>query len=55
MMSLIGLHKFADIIFGITQKPLYIISRLFDNPLSKYLIFNRISRMQCQFWVIYQN
>ena len=26
LMSWIGLHKFADIIFGITQKPLYIIS-----------------------------
>ena len=26
MMSWIGLHKFADAIFGITQKPLYIVS-----------------------------
>ena len=24
MMSWIGLHKFAGVIFGITQKPLYI-------------------------------
>ena len=24
MMPLIGLHKFADVILGITQKPLYI-------------------------------
>ena len=23
-MSSIGLHEFADVIFGITQKPLYI-------------------------------
>ena len=29
--------------------------RLFDNPLSKYLIFRIISCMQCLFWVIYQN
>ena len=26
MMSRIGLHKFADVSFGITQKPLYTIS-----------------------------
>ena len=26
MMSWIGLHKFADVIFAITQKPLYISS-----------------------------
>ena len=29
--------------------------RLFDNPLSKYLIFKIISRMKWLFWVIYQN
>ena len=29
--------------------------RHFDNPLSKYLIFKRISRIQWLFWVIYQN
>ena len=28
---------------------------LFDNPLSKYLTFKRISCMQWLFWVIYQN
>ena len=26
MMSWNGMHKFADVIFGITQKPLYIAS-----------------------------
>ena len=26
MMSWIGFHKFADVIFGITKKPLYITS-----------------------------
>ena len=26
MMSWIGLHKFVDVILGITQKPLYITS-----------------------------
>ena len=26
MMSWIGLHKFADAIFGITQKPIYVTS-----------------------------
>ena len=29
--------------------------RLFDNGLSKYLIFERISCTQWLFWVIYQN
>ena len=29
--------------------------RLFNNPLSKYLIFRIISCMKCLFWVIYQN
>ena len=29
--------------------------RLFDNPLSKYLTFKRISCMQWLFWVIFQN
>ena len=28
MMSLIGLHELADVIFGITEKPLYITSNL---------------------------
>ena len=30
MMSWIDLHKFADLIFGITQKPLYIGSSDLD-------------------------
>ena len=74
----IGLHWFADLVFRITQKPLYITSsnwvkwyskrdwaqnkkmkltflRLFDNPLSKILIFKKISCMQWLFWIIYQN
>ena len=29
--------------------------RLFNNPLSQYLIFRIISCMKCFFWVIYQN
>ena len=29
--------------------------KVFDNPLSKYLIFTRISCMQWLFWVVYQN
>ena len=53
MMSWTGLHKFADVIFGITQKPLYITTsnsvrkikltflRLFDNSLSKYLFLKK--------------
>ena len=31
MMSRIGLHKFADAIFGITQKPLYLHYKTWDN------------------------
>ena len=30
MMSSTGLHKLADIIFGITQKPFYITSSNLD-------------------------
>ena len=30
-------------------------SKIFDNPLSKYLIVKRISCMQWLFWVVYQN
>ena len=35
MMSYIGLHKFADVIFGITQKPLYITS---SNLVREYIL-----------------
>ena len=31
MMSKIGLHKLADVIFGITQKPLYQTCQIFLN------------------------
>ena len=37
MMSLIGLHKFADVNFGITQKLLFIIS----SNLVRYYITNK--------------
>ena len=61
-MSQIGLHKFVDVIFRITQKLLgskekmkLPFLRLFDNHLSKYLAFKIISCMQWLFWAIYQN
>ena len=37
MMSWIGLHKFSDVIFGITQKPLYVSS----SNLVKWYITNK--------------
>ena len=60
MMSCIALHVLANIIFGITQKPLCIKKGLgakekltfkifFDNPLSKYFIFKRVSDMHWLF------
>ena len=37
------------------KKIKYTLLRLFDNPLSKYLILIRISSMQWLIWVVYQN
>ena len=34
MMSWIGVHKFTDVIFGLTQKPLYITA---SNVVRKYI------------------
>ena len=38
-LSWIGLHKFADVISGITQKPLYIIS---SNLVRQYITYKEI-------------
>ena len=40
---------------GLKEKIKLPFLRLFDDPLSKYLTFKRISCMQWLFWVIYQN
>ena len=40
---------------GLKEKIKLPFLRLFDDPLSKYLTFKRISCMQWLFWVMYQN